>query len=140
MQTVFEIFGIENKETKVSNYFAFLIGENRAFLKMLCDMAGIALDDGEVFVDREFLFTLDGYDNKRYYIDILVRVGDQSAPSQIICIENKIYASEGYKQTERYKKGMEKCFPKARKNYIYLTKNNSYINLSSIDFVQIKFL
>ena len=140
MNTVFEVFGIENKETKVSNLFAFYFRESKEFLDLVCELAGIRLKSYKRQVKREYFFVLDGYNNKQNYIDILIRIGDIDNPEQIICIENKIYADEGYKQTERYKKGMEKEFPNAEKKYIYLSKNNSYIKLSSLDFIQIKYI
>ena len=141
--TVFEVFGIENKEIRLSNLFAYYIKTSRAFLDLLCDLARIdrVLTNSKILIDREFYFTLEGYDNRHNYIDILVRIGDdENTPQRIICIENKIYANEGYKQTERYQKGMEKLFPNALKDYVFITKNNSFVNLSSLQFCQVRYM
>lgn len=142
MSTVFEILGIEDKETKISNLFAHYIENYRKFVNLICDLANIAKinDSDPIHVKREYYFKLADYDNKKNYIDVVVMIGDESEPKRVICIENKIFASEGYEQTKRYKKGIESKFPKAVRDYIYITKNNSYINLSSIDFHHIKYM
>ena len=140
--TVFEIFGIENRETKVSNLFAYYINTSRAFLNLLCDCAGISVVDEskKVTAKTEFPFKLEEDPNKNNFIDILVKVGDdQDKPERIICIENKIYAGEGYRQTERYQKGMEATFPNSQRHYIYLTKYNSAIRLSSTVFEHVRY-
>ena len=142
-KTVFEVFGIENRETKVSNLFAYYINTSRAFLNLLCDCAGISVVDEskKVTAKTEFPFKLEVVPNKNNFIDILVLIGDDpDKPERIICIENKIYAGEGYYQTERYQKGMEAEFPNSQRHYIYLTKNNSAIRLSSTVFEHVRYM
>ena len=133
--------GIENIEVKVSNLFAYYIENNIEFLNVICDLAKIDRIDSNshYVVKREYYFTLKGYKNN--YIDILVRIGkDENNPDRVICIENKIYASEGYKQTERYQKGIDALFPKAKRDYVFITKNNGIVNLTSMRFRHIRYM
>lgn len=141
-KTVFEIFGIENKETKLSNLFSYYIEKSRSFLNLLCVLSDIeTVDiDKDITVEREYYFTLEGYNNRNNYIDIVVFVGNKNAPDRVISIENKVNSSEGYKQTERYYKGMEVEYPKVKKDYIFITKNNSFVKLSSAHFKHIRYM
>lgn len=68
LETVFEIMGIENKEVKVSNLFAYFIKQpGHKFLNLLCELAEISPVELScpITVKREFYFQLDGYDNKK---------------------------------------------------------------------------
>lgn len=144
--TVFEILGVENKELPISSLLAYYFADKQRglkFLNRILELAKIEPIDmnEEIFVEKEALIKNNGNKN---YIDILVKVKnieDKENPKRIICIENKIYSEEGLLQTKRYYEALEKEFHKCNnKQYLYLTKNNSAIDLSSMHFKHIKYL
>lgn len=144
--TAFQLLGIEDKELPVSNLLAYYLdpGRNRecglAFLNAFCRLAGIreVAEEENVTVKRESYMPFEGKNN---YIDILICIGeDEFRPERVICIENKINATEGIRQTKRYYEALQSAFFECKeKDYIYLTKNNSSVNLSSHHFKQIKY-
>ena len=143
--TVFELLGIENKELPISNLLSFYLNPSinidlgYLFLNEFCKIANIQpiLNDDTVFVDREFYIHYKEYNN---YLDILIRIGNRDNPSRIICIENKINSDEGLQQTKIYYDALESKFPECRnRQYIYLTKNNSSVNLTSQHFIHIRY-
>ena len=144
-ETVFEILGIENKELQVSNLFAYYFDENkngdiaRDFLNSFLRLVNKdSIERYERYVvKREYPLKHNGYNNS---IDILIIVGEMDNPKRVICIENKITSKEGSKQTRRYYEAVEYFFGKCdKKDYIYLTKNNSSVELSSKMFSHIRY-
>lgn len=144
--TAFQLLGIENKELPISNLLAYYLDPIRNhkygfyFLNEFCKIAGIngvTIED-KIVVQREAYFPYDGDNN---YIDILISVGEShEKPERIICIENKINSTEGITQTQRYYNALEAKFKDCKKrDYIYLTKNNSSVNLTSHHFKHIRY-
>ncbi|MBQ8814623.1 MAG: PD-(D/E)XK nuclease family protein [Lachnospiraceae bacterium] len=144
--TAFQLLGIENKELPVSNLLSYYLdpARNRAcgyeFLNGFCRLAGIreVAETEHVTVEREVYLPFEGEHN---YIDMLICIGnDGEKAERIICIENKINATEGIRQTKRYYEALQAKFADCReKDYIYLTKNNSSVNLSSHHFRHIRY-
>lgn len=144
-ETVFEIFGIENKELQVSNLLAYYfnlernIGVARRFLNEFLQLANLeAIEESEQYVvKREYPLKHKGYHNS---IDILIIVGEEARPKRVICIENKITSKEGPEQTRRYYDAVESHFQNCEsRDYIYLTKNNSSVALSSERFSHVRY-
>lgn len=144
-ETVFEILGIENKELQVSNLFAYYFDLNRngykardflnAFLSLL-NKEPVEMGE-EYVVKREYPIKYKEYHNS---IDILIIIGDEDNPKRIICIENKIKSQEGPQQTRRYYEAVEYFFREgSKKDFIYMTKNNSSVALSSQRFTHIRY-
>lgn len=142
----FQLLGIEDRELPVSNLLSYYLDPERnqkygvSFLNEFCKLTGIReiAKTDQVTVKREYYLTFGGKEN---YIDILICIGeDANAPDRIICIENKINATEGILQTRRYYEALEARFANCKeKDYIYLTKNNSSVNLSSCNFRHIRY-
>lgn len=144
-ETVFEIFGIENKELQVSNLFAYYFDycrngyRARDFLNEFLKLAGKdTIETYESYnVKREYFLKFKEYQNS---IDILIIVGDEANPKRVICIENKVISKEGILQTKRYYEAVEHFFGGAgKRDYIYMTKNNSKVELSSDTFSHIRY-
>lgn len=143
---VFQLLGIEDRELPISNLLSYYLNPVRnkkyglAFLNEFCKLAGIGeiAETDSVTVEREVFLPFEGGKN---YIDILICIGDDyTNPERIICIENKINATEGILQTKRYYEALEARFADCgEKDYIYLTKNNSSVNLSSCNFRHIRY-
>ena len=149
METVFEILGIENKELQVSNLLAYYFNPERnigyaiEFLNEFCNICGLntVACDAQVKVETEKQIedTLDGkiYKNR---IDIFIEIVEVTGKKRVICIENKIYSEEGYRQTERYVKAIKtKCIGYDEYDFVYVTKNNSYVDLTSGEFKHIRY-
>ena len=146
---VFTILGIEDKELKVSNLLAYYMKpENEdgshTLLNIICSCAGInpVGKDESVEVIREYSFPSKKEEEKqrKNYIDILIKVGEK--PDRIICIENKIFAEEGHDQTKRYVNGIKKEFEgngTKQFDFVYLTRNNSAVNLSNKEFRHVRY-
>lgn len=144
-ETIFEILGIENKELQVSNLFAYYFDLNRNgyiardFLNAVLSLANkepVEMED-QYIVKREYPLRYNGYKNS---IDILIIVGKEDNPRRVICIENKINSKEGPQQTRKYYEAVENFFRKCHeKDYIYITKNNSSVVLSSEMFSHIRY-
>ncbi|MDD7147381.1 MAG: PD-(D/E)XK nuclease family protein [Lachnospiraceae bacterium] len=139
----FEILGIKDKELPVSNLLAFYLrpenGMGTRFINKFCNVLGIpSVDVGkQITVQREYFIQNEGKDNS---IDILILVGDVTNPERIICIENKVYSDEGHEQTKRYVSALNKEFPSCKdRQYIYLTKDNSAVDLSSHSFIHFRY-
>lgn len=139
----FEILGIKDKELPVSNFLAFYFrsdnGPGIKFLNKFCSVVGIpgVSADKMITVEREFFIQCEGQNNS---IDILILVGDPTNPERIICIENKVYSQEGHEQTKRYVAALNNAFPACvDRQYIYLTKDNSAVDLSSHSFIHVKY-
>lgn len=144
-ETVFEILGIENKENQVSNLLAYYfdlernIGVARHFLNEFLKLSNLEIiEEGEQYVvKREYSLKYKGYHN---IVDILIIVGKATSPKRVICIENKITSKEGPEQTKRYYDALEFCFQECRRrDYIYLTKNNASLALSSDVFRHVRY-
>ncbi|MBQ9763568.1 MAG: PD-(D/E)XK nuclease family protein [Phascolarctobacterium sp.] len=149
MKTVFEIFGIENKELQVSKLLAYYFNPKYnkqyaiAFLNEFCKNCGLNKvgNDADVEVTTEKIVE-DIFCGKKYKnrIDIFIKIKESDGRKRIICIENKIYSEEGYRQTERYVKAIKGiCNSYDEYNFVYLTKNNSYVDLSSSEFKHIRY-
>ncbi|MBQ5711227.1 MAG: PD-(D/E)XK nuclease family protein [Oscillospiraceae bacterium] len=138
IETVFEILGIENKELPISNLLAWYF-EDREFLNKVLKLADIReISKEESYeVRREYHIVHNG---QKMCMDILIRIGDVDKPSRVICIENKINSEEGNMQTKNYYDTLEEIFRESKeRDYIYLTKNNSSVNISSGHFIHIKY-
>lgn len=144
-ETVFEIFGIENKELQVSNLFAYYFDYYRngyiareflnAFLR-IANKEPIEMEESYT-VKREYFMKYEGYQNS---IDILIIVGEEDNPKRVICIENKVNSKEGSFQTKRYYEAVEYFFKNSEtRDYIYMTKNNSSVELTSDIFSHIRY-
>ena len=144
-ETIFEIFGIENKELQVSNLFAYYFDLNRnghiardflnAFLRLV-NKDPVEMEEQYV-VKREYPLKYKGCNN---IVDILIIVGEEDNPKRLICIENKIKSKEGPQQTRQYYEALEYIFGEChKKDYIYMTKNNSSVALSSKMFCHIRY-
>ncbi len=150
VETVFEILGIENKELQVSNLLAYYFDPKRnlqyatIFLKEFCEACGLDKITDDIVIEavnREKPIK-DNFDGRDYqnYIDIFIQFKEGSQKKRILCIENKIYSEEGYKQTERYVKAIKSQYVGYDDyDFIYLTKNNSYVDLSSSAFKHMRY-
>ena len=149
MKTVFEILGVEDKELQVSNLLAYYFNPNHngqyalEFLNDFCEIAGLdSLPDNiHVEVIREDPI-VDNFNGKEYrnFIDIIIKITEAKSNGRIICIENKIYSEEGHKQTERYFKAVENKYSGwGKREYVYLTKNNSYVDLTASEFKHLRY-
>ncbi len=144
VKTAFELLGIENKEVPISNLLSYYLDPNTkygsGFLNEFCKMAGISpiLTNEIVTIEREHRIF---FENENNYIDILIKIGkDEANPDRIICIENKINSTEGLQQTRRYYNALQSEFPRCtNRQYIYLTKNNSSVDLSSQHFIHLRY-
>lgn len=144
--TAFELLGIENKELPISNLMSYYLNPiintdyGLQFLNKFCHIAHISpVSNSDIIsVEREHHIF---FENEHNYIDILIRIGkDSENPKRIICIENKINSNEGIRQTQRYYNALQAEFPNCKnRQYIYLTKNNSSINLTSQHFIHIRY-
>ena len=129
----FEITGMVKKEIKHSNFLAWLfdananhqLGDNiiRPFIQKV-----IESNQGgkEINSDIIKMSLLDYYSFtvKREWqnLDIFMVSEEEKVT---ITIENKIYSSESYKQTEKYRKKIEEQYSTYKNIYIYLTIDSS---------------
>ena len=139
----FEILGIANKELPVSNLLAYYFnpenGLGLEFLNRFCNVVDIpeVPKNKMISVEREHYILSDG---KKNSIDILIRVGEPNNPDRIICIENKVYSTEGSEQTKRYVAALNQEYPTCTyRQYIYLSKDNSSVDLSSHSFIHVRY-
>lgn len=139
----FAILGIQDKELPISNLLAYYFrpenGMGIYFINKFCSVVGISgiSQDKTITVEREYFIQ---HGKKGNSIDILILVGDTANPERIICIENKVYSHEGHEQTKRYVAALNKEFPNCiEREYIYLTKDNSAVDLSSHSFIHVKY-
>jgi len=126
----FEITGIQNKETKHSNFLAWLFDKNashqldgevtRRFIqKVFIHNSGSENEISKAFHD---FAGLENYEVKREWkhIDLfLVSCTTQTA----VAIENKIFAKESEHQLSDYKRVLEREYKCYKKVYIFLTLN-----------------
>ena len=139
----FEILGIGNKELPVSNLLAYYFnpenGMGLEFLNRFCNVVGIpeVAKGKTISVEREHYILFEG---KKNSIDILILVGKPNNPDRIICIENKVYSHEGTEQTKRYVAALNLEYPTCTdRQYIYLSKDNSSVDLSSHSFIHVRY-
>ncbi len=116
--TVPVIFGRPYDENFISNYLAYVLDPQRnglgdAPLSVLLSLAGCQIepDLDEVKISREFTLA----DSSR--IDLLIIIGEEL----VLGIENKIFASEGSQQTQKYERMIRAAFPDHQCWYIFLT-------------------
>ncbi|MGL4731568.1 MAG: PD-(D/E)XK nuclease family protein [Clostridium sp.] len=79
---------------------------------------------------------------KNNFIDIvIVEKDNENNIKQVICIENKVFSSEGYKQTERYWNIIQDEFAtcNCKIEFRYLTKHNFPVTLSNSNFVHYRY-
>ena len=142
---IFEATDMGRREVKHTKFLTYLLNPNEshdlgdAFLKnfllrtvtsldALSDFPSVLdLDLSFARVDAEFSkFEANGK-NKKGTLDCLIRIPYRGAvptgsPQEvIIAIENKIDASQGQNQLEKYTKLLEMCFPSKNIYKIYLT-------------------
>lgn len=121
---IFEVLKITNKEIRHSNFLAWLLNPNgyhglgdlfiKRFLRQLFSsdkaqgldpVSVMETDLSKVRIKREWK-----------YIDLLIEL-----EKIVILIENKFYSKESKGQLSKYKKRVEKEFPKHKKVYAFLT-------------------
>jgi hypothetical protein len=114
---VFSALGILRKEVIQSRFLAYLLSPHKhhnqgaKFLKLFMELIGetsiTKLEEAKVYPE----VPIDEFGRTDIFIDI---------PNILVVIENKISASEGDKQLERYQKYMEKQ-PADKKKLVFLT-------------------
>lgn len=132
---IFQVLRSEFGELKHSNVLAWLLdpaeahGLGASFLQkwlmhVLHDSpSGLAFGLAPVDVDAWDLIDAEVY-REWNYIDILLVLKMQGGESWVVCIENKVKASQSPGQLEGYRKVVEMEFPNAsRRLYLFLTKN-----------------
>ena len=92
-----------------------------------------------IIIHREYY----GRKNKKNnFIDVVIVERNKDGKSvHVVCIENKVFSSEGDEQTERYWNIIQDDFGNCdcKIECRYLTKNNFPVNLSNRNFVHYKY-
>lgn len=136
---IFEILGVSHFEIRHSHFLAWLFdpkgnhGIGDYFLKrFLLDIVKDDRADFNVLQIHDLLQNNIIIHREKFNIDILIEFD-----KTIIVIENKIHASEGGDQLQRYKNSVLKHYPNKKPVFVYLTKygneasmNDTYIECS----------
>lgn len=144
---VFRVLGLYGKEVVVSNMLAWLINpkEDHNFGVNITNdfLASIGCscvdENNDIVIYREYY----GRKNKKNnFIDVvIIERNKEGKVVHVVCIENKVFSSEGDEQTERYWNIIQDdfgyCYCKIECRY--LTKNNFPVNLSNENFVHYKY-
>lgn len=144
---IFRVLGLYGKEVVVSNMLAWLIDpkENHNFgiditNNFLASMGCSCMDENnDITIHREYY----GRKNKKNnFIDVvIVERNKDGKVVHVVCIENKVFSSEGDEQTERYWNIIQDDFGNydCKIECRYLTKNNFPVTLSNRNFVHYKY-
>ncbi|WMJ81531.1 PD-(D/E)XK nuclease family protein [Clostridium sp. MB40-C1] len=144
---IFRVLGLYGKEVVVSNMLAWLLNTNEDhnfginITNDFLECIGCACIDekNDVTIYREYY----GKKNKKNnFIDIvIVERNKDGKVVHVICIENKVFSSEGDKQTERYWNIIQDDFGNCdcKIECRYLTKNNFPVILSNSHFIHYKY-
>lgn len=125
-KNIFCILGIDNYETRHSNFLAWLFNNKKKFLSgFLTAKEGLKfgadyatkLINSEYIVDREYKKDLSGRS-----VDIVIKFPKEKV---VVVVENKIYSGEGEEQLSDYYKSIESSteFKGYDRRYVYLTLN-----------------
>ena len=126
---LFDILKITRTEIRHSNMLAWLLSPNenhglgdsilRGFVQYVITAFS---DDADVF--KTLLMDFHGFIIQREWqnIDILAISDDEKF---VLCIENKIDASEHDNQLNRYRKDVEKTYPDYKRMFIYLSPDGT---------------
>jgi len=149
---IFDILKIAKAEIRHSNFLAWLLNPNESHSFRERILKGVichVIKYNSVYIDRAFniidamLWNYGDFEiyREKHNIDVLI-ISDEK--KVLICIENKVFSSEGNEQSTRYRQKLDEIYPEHRKLFIYLTPsgdeaidNDNWISLSYKELIEI---